>query len=109
MRAQISKDRDLNTNINIICAKLNDIEQGIQFYWHKNCYSSFTSSKNITVYKKFEKLNTLNLDATKEVTTERRISRSVNVSQQNLCIFCQKRSHNKKLCQVMTINTERKI
>lgn len=110
IRFEASKGRDKNTNINRIFYKLNDVQQDANIHWHKKCYNSITSSKNIAVYiKKCEKLFSCDAGVIEEIQSDNRISRSVGVFDINLCLFCQKRSHKKKLCQVMTSNTEAKI
>lgn len=80
IRFEASKGRDKNANMNRIFYKLNDVQQGANIQWHKKCYNSVTSSKNIAVYKKkCEKLFSCDAGANEEISSDIRISRSVGV------------------------------
>lgn len=72
--------------------------------WHKNCYASFTSRKNIKTVSKTERQQ-----SPQDVSEPKSSSLRKKAFDLKICVFCQKRSNVMKLSQVLTTNIEEKI
>lgn len=79
-----------------IFLNFNDLKEQDHLKWHKNCYKTYTSSKNITSYKiKYTKIRT---GVLLTETIQKRPLRTIPFDVQK-CVFCQKRLKNQKLCR----------
>lgn len=104
IRMDICQGND--TKLLHVFSNLNSIIHQESFDWHKTCYKSYTSSKNISSYKlKYAKIIT-GLELPADIPQKRIVRIQFDVTR---CVFCQKRLRNQKLCQVMTKNMEDKI
>lgn len=92
-----------------IFSKFDDQKNQSFLKWHKNCYKSDTSSKNIASYKSKNTKLTADIpaDLCRGDIFQKHPLRTPFDSQK--CVFCQKRSQNQKLSQVMTNNMQEKI
>lgn len=90
--------RELNNKINNSC----------KLRWHRNCYSSFTSLKNIyTALKlKVHVESTSTSDEYHKVNNLRCHKPTFNI---NLCVFCQRVKKGKSVSQVLTTNISSKL
>lgn len=106
LREAITKTSDSDIRTAISNMKLGNFDN---LFWHKNCYLSYTSKKNIQVFRKKHTRLEECLDT--ESIPLPSFSRSLrkNIFDINRCVICQKRGPSKRLSQVMSINIERKI
>lgn len=74
-----------------------------QASWHKSCYSSFTSKKNLHVIEK--RKGTTKLEEGNE-WSNRKITRHCSNFKIEKCVFCQLRKDKHKLVQVQTKDKE---
>lgn len=78
---------DINTKIN---QGIIEIEEGNTdlLRWHKNCYSSFTSRKNIKMFSKIERQQ-----SSQDVPQFKSFSLRKKTFDLKACVFCQRRSN----------------
>lgn len=109
LRELLTNQRDNDLYNKYIVFKKSQKLKGL--VWHRNCYSSFTSKRNIDHLEK---------KLLKERETEHRLreSSSFGIGVSSLrkknfiierCVVCQKLSKIKKVSQLMTTNADRRI
>ena len=64
-----------------------------ELFWHKTCFSSFTSSSNLKYMMVNEAPEDLQDDASTATTMTRSSTNQIDLK--NVCFFCDKKSHNK--------------
>ncbi|VEN36170.1 unnamed protein product [Callosobruchus maculatus] len=103
IRMDICKGSD--ASLKHLISNFNCLKDQEYLSWHRNCYKTYTSAKNITSYKSmYDKI------VTDMSTTDARQKRSTRTQfDGKMCLFCQKRIKGQKLCQVMSKNMEHKI
>lgn len=106
VRESITKTRESDVN-----KIITDIKSGgcKNLFWHKSCYLSYTSKRNITSLQ--NKLQRQKQYEEAGISPPAPVGRTLrkNIFDINRCVICQKRSSEKRLSQIMSMNIEKKL